>query len=69
MRLIDILKLFKRGRGGVKLCPVCETPSLKSSSPLNGWLTPQIYICTKCGYKGPIYLEVTPERGGSSKDR
>jgi hypothetical protein len=42
-----------------KLCPRCLQP-LQRGSRLGGWLVPQDYYCTKCGYHGTVYLE--PER-------
>jgi len=43
-----------------KLCPRCLTP-LKRGSKLGGWLIPQDYYCTNCGYRGTAYLESTGE--------
>jgi len=48
----------KRKRRAVKLCPVCHNTDIELLSGLSGWLTPEIYICRKCGYKGPIILEL-----------
>ncbi len=39
-----------------KLCVNCLAP-LEKGSQLGGWLVPQDYYCTKCGYKGYVYLE------------
>jgi hypothetical protein len=40
----------------VKLCPKCLKP-LTAGSELGGWLIPQDYYCTSCGYRGSVYLE------------
>ena len=40
----------------VKLCPRCLSP-LFLGSKLGGWLIPQDYICAKCGYRGPVFVE------------
>lgn len=42
----------------IKVCPVCHSPKIKLSSIFDGWLTPEVYICMDCGYKGPIVLEI-----------
>lgn len=44
-----------------RLCPSCLTP-LQRVSELGGWLTPQDYLCPKCGYQGYAYLEASPEK-------
>ncbi len=43
----------------IKLCPRCGSSSIKLSSKWDGWLTPEVYLCGECGYRGPIYLEMT----------
>ena len=43
-----------------KLCPRCLSP-LSARSKLGGWLVPQDYFCTKCGYAGTAFLERNPE--------
>ena len=40
-----------------KLCPVCGEP-LKRLSALDGWFLPDVFICEKCGYRGPLFVEV-----------
>ena len=42
-----------------KLCPKCLSP-LKPRNELGGWLDPQDYYCTKCGYAGTVYFEKEP---------
>jgi C4-type Zn-finger protein len=42
----------------IKVCPICHSPKIKFSSQFDGWLTPEVYICIECGYRGPIILEV-----------
>ena len=46
----------------VKLCPKCTKP-LQSGSKYGGWLVPQDYYCTACGYRGVVYLEKTSSEG------
>ncbi|HMD79136.1 MAG TPA: hypothetical protein VKF39_04040 [Nitrososphaerales archaeon] len=43
-------------RLATKLCPRCLTP-LTARSQLGGWLVPQDYYCSKCGYAGTVFLE------------
>lgn len=51
----------------IKVCPVCGSRKLRLSSPLDGWLTPEVYICEECGYRGPIYLELQLEEKEDDK--
>ena len=44
----------------LKLCPRCTNP-LDRGSKLGGWLVPQDYYCTSCGYTGTIFLEKVPD--------
>ncbi len=39
-----------------KLCPRCLNP-LTPRNELGGWLIPQDYYCTKCGYSGTVFVE------------
>ncbi len=54
----DAPKLVRRSTlaPSIKLCPRCLAP-LSASSKLGGWLIPQDYYCTKCGYAGMVYVE------------
>jgi len=45
-----------------KLCPKCLSP-LKGSSKLGGWLIPQDYYCTNCGYSGTVFVEREHDTG------
>ena len=58
----DTLKNLKRGKGKYKFCPVCGNPDLELSSSLDLWLTPPQYVCSKCGYKGPLFMEREEEK-------
>jgi len=43
-----------------RLCPVCGSP-LKKLSALDGWFLPDVFVCEKCGYRGPLFVEVGEE--------
>ncbi|MHA1273644.1 MAG: hypothetical protein ACTSVV_07470 [Promethearchaeota archaeon] len=45
----------------IKLCPKCREPSLKSALNVSGWLAPDLFECTKCGYVGQLYIEIDTE--------
>ncbi len=49
-----------------KLCPKCLAP-LTARSELGGWLVPQDYYCTKCGYAGTAYLEKDADAGSGTE--
>ncbi len=46
----------------IKICPRCGSKNIKIASKLDGWLTPERYVCNDCGYIGQIVLEVEEER-------
>ncbi|MDG6907332.1 MAG: hypothetical protein JRN20_16285 [Nitrososphaerota archaeon] len=55
------IKLRRRRLSGrKKYCPKCFAP-LVLASTLSGWLVPEFYACTKCGYSGHVALEDAPK--------
>ena len=47
----------------IAICPACEKSIVeKVPSSISGWLVPHQYYCPKCGYIGPIYLEIEVEK-------
>ncbi len=44
-----------------KLCPRCLQP-LQRGSELGNWLITQDYYCTKCGYRGVMFLEADTDK-------
>lgn len=67
MKLIQNLKeVFGslKHRSPTKIyCPRCGSPDIHLSSSLDYWLTPKKYVCEKCGYAGPIVMELEKEEG------
>lgn len=57
----DIFKTLKHRKPSPIFCPKCCSPELKLSSSLDYWLTPQKYICQKCGYVGNLVMELEEE--------
>jgi len=58
------LKYKKRGEATINLCPKCGSPRISLSSGFDTYprlygITPEQYVCTECGYKGPIVMEQT----------
>jgi len=45
------------------VCPKCGSPNIHLSSRFDAWLTPELYVCDECGYKGPVVLELEIEKG------
>jgi ribosomal protein L37AE/L43A len=58
----EVVKSLKHSQPTPKLCPRCTSPKLRLSSRFDIWLFPEQYICEKCGYKGPIVLELEKEK-------
>ena len=53
------LKHKKAGEATINVCPKCGSKNIFHS---NRWLygiTPRQYVCSDCGYKGPIVMELT----------
>lgn len=60
----QVLKSAKHKKPTLIYCPKCASPELKLSNGFGGmnmWLTPMKYFCEKCGYVGPIYMEMEKE--------
>ena len=58
----EVRKLIRRGPSSpdvIKICPVCLGKSLRiQPNPFLAFLSPSIYVCRKCGYKGSIIAEI-----------
>ncbi len=57
----DVFKKVKHKKPSLIFCPKCANPKLHLYSGLDLWLTPQKYVCDKCGYIGPIFMELEKE--------
>jgi hypothetical protein len=44
----------------IKICPKCKKATLKNAINVSGWLAPDMYECTSCGYTGYFFLEIDP---------
>lgn len=53
-----VFKGLKREKLVPKICPRCRSSRLRLSSSFDIWLTPEQYVCEKCGYKGPVVMEI-----------
>jgi hypothetical protein len=59
-----VLKSIKHKKSAMIFCPRCASPDIKSTAGFGGinmWLTPPKYFCKKCGYVGPIVMELEKE--------
>jgi len=59
--LRDVFKTLKHRKPTQIYCPKCASPKLSLHSSLDLWLTPHKYVCSECGYTGPIYMELEKE--------
>jgi len=57
----EVFSTLKRRRPSKKYCPKCGSPEIRLSSSLDYWLLPRKYVCKKCGYVGPVYMELEKE--------
>jgi predicted RNA-binding Zn-ribbon protein involved in translation (DUF1610 family) len=64
----EVFKTMEHRKPSSIFCPKCANPDVKLISSLDGWLTPKKYICEKCGYYGPLIMELekTEEEKGSA---
>jgi len=42
----------------IRICPKCKEATLRNAVNISGWLAPDMYECTTCGYNGRFYVEV-----------
>jgi ribosomal protein S27AE len=65
MKLLDsvweVFNTLRHHRPSKKYCPRCGSSEIHLSSSLDYWLTPRKYVCGKCGYVGPIVMELEKE--------
>ena len=54
----DLLRTLEHGKPMRIFCPKCGDPEISNSSPFDLWLMPVKYVCQKCGYVGPIAMEL-----------
>lgn len=57
----EIRKMTRVGKPShpvIQVCPICFINSLSQQSTFLKFLIPTSYVCTNCGYTGPIYAEV-----------
>lgn len=52
----NTLKEVKFSRPKPIFCPKCKSPELYSNNTYG--ILPPIYTCHKCGYEGPLFLEL-----------
>ena len=63
-KLKSILKKLKEPKAApsrIIVCPRCGSAHIRLLSSIDVWLTPRVFICSDCGYTGPICLEVEKE--------
>jgi len=60
--LRDVAKNLKHRSASPKLCPRCGGSKLRLSTRFDIWLFPEQYVCSECGYKGPVTLELEKEQ-------
>jgi ribosomal protein L32 len=53
------LKHKKVGEETINVCPKCGSKKIAHMNPWLYGITPRHYVCTECGYKGPIVMELT----------
>ena len=65
----EVPRLIRRSplAPATKLCPRCLRP-LSGRSKLGGWLIPQDYFCSNCGYTGTAFLESSAESPKPGKE-
>jgi hypothetical protein len=65
----DVFKTLKHKKPVPIFCPRCASPNLRLSSSWDYWLTPRNYVCSDCGYAGPLVLELEKESLEEEKEK
>jgi transposase-like protein len=65
----DVFKTLKHRKPSPIFCPKCCSPEIKLSSSLDYWLTPQKYICQKCGYVGSVVMELEEDNEEENEEK
>ncbi len=65
--VIKELKHTNRKEKTVNACPRCASPKISLSSGSDTYprlygITPRQYVCSNCGYRGPLVLEKIEEQ-------
>jgi hypothetical protein len=63
----EVLKSLKHRKPTQIFCPRCCSQKIKLNSNFDVWLTPAKYLCTECGYMGPIVMELEKEEENSEQ--
>lgn len=58
----EVFKSIKHKNPAVFYCPKCCSPRIRIASSLSFGLTPKEYYCEKCGYFGPIVMELEEDK-------
>jgi transposase-like protein len=51
-----------------KYCPRCGSKGVRISGSFGFWLSPKRYVCDKCGYLGPVFMELDKEEDSVKRD-
>ncbi len=62
------IKLTKKKKEEINLCPKCLKPALKSAFNVSGWLSNQTYNCTNCHYVGNFFVTIDIEEYNAKKE-
>lgn len=54
-------KNTKKHSRKIRVCPFCKQPTLRVADSISGWMTAEIFKCDRCGYRGPVFIEVDPK--------
>jgi predicted RNA-binding Zn-ribbon protein involved in translation (DUF1610 family) len=57
----EVFKSLKHRKPANIYCPRCCSQKISLHSSLDLWLTPKKYVCSECGYIGPIIMEIEKE--------
>jgi len=53
------LKHKKVDEETINVCPKCGSKNILHTNPWLYGITPRQYVCTECGYTGPLVMELT----------
>jgi len=59
----DVFRMLKRRSPSQIYCPRCGSPEIKVANGFVFGISPRRYLCAKCGYSGPVVMELEKEEG------
>jgi predicted RNA-binding Zn-ribbon protein involved in translation (DUF1610 family) len=57
----EVIKTLKHHTPSKIFCPRCGSSEISLASRFLYGVTPRLYVCRRCGYNGPLVMELEKE--------